>query len=40
MTVPAYLNDKQRQIVREAARSAGLDLLRIMNEQTSLLIAY
>ncbi|MEO0460162.1 MAG: molecular chaperone DnaK [Myxococcota bacterium] len=40
VTVPAYFNDKQRQAVKDAARIAGLDLLRIINEPTAAALAY
>ncbi|MEM6733305.1 MAG: Hsp70 family protein, partial [Myxococcota bacterium] len=40
ITVPAYFNDKQRQAVKDAARIAGLELLRIINEPTAAALAY
>ncbi|MEO1483399.1 MAG: molecular chaperone DnaK [Myxococcota bacterium] len=40
VTVPAYFNDKQRQAVKDAARIAGLELLRIINEPTAAALAY
>ena len=40
ITVPAYFNDSQRQATREAGISAGLNVLRIINEPTSAAIAY
>ncbi len=40
VTVPAYYNDRQRQEVREAGQSAGLDVVRIINEPTAAAIAY
>ena len=40
VTVPAYFNDKQRQCTKDAARIAGLDVLRIINEPTAAAIAY
>ncbi|RRT41720.1 hypothetical protein B296_00054750 [Ensete ventricosum] len=33
ITVPAYFNDAQRQATKDAGRIAGLDILRIINEQ-------
>ncbi len=40
ITVPANFNDGQREATREAARIAGLDPLRIVNEPTAAAIAY
>jgi len=40
ITVPAYFNDAQRQATKEAARMAGLDVLRIINEPTAAALAY
>jgi molecular chaperone HscA len=40
ITVPAYLNDAQRQATRDAGRLAGLDVLRIVNEPTAAALAY
>ncbi|MFH1469092.1 MAG: Hsp70 family protein [Pseudomonadota bacterium] len=40
ITVPAYFNDHQRQATREAARLAGLECLRIINEPTAAALAY
>jgi Fe-S protein assembly chaperone HscA len=40
ITVPAYFNDAQRAATRDAARLAGLDLLRIINEPTAASLAY
>ena len=40
VTVPAYFNDNQRQATHDAARIAGLDVLRIINEPTSAALAY
>jgi molecular chaperone DnaK len=40
VTVPAYFNDHQRQATREAARIAGFDCLRILNEPTAAALAY
>ena len=40
ITVPAYFNDAQRTATRDAARIAGLDVLRILNEPTAASLAY
>lgn len=40
ITVPAYFDDAQRQATRDAARLAGLPLLRLLNEPTAAAIAY
>ncbi len=40
VTVPAHFNDHQRQATREAAKLAGLDCLRIINEPTAAALAY
>lgn len=40
VTVPAYFNDRQRQIVREAGRKAKLDIVRMINEPTAAALAY
>jgi molecular chaperone DnaK (HSP70) len=40
ITVPAYFSDAQRQATREAARLAGLEALRILNEPTAASLAY
>ena len=40
ITVPAYFNDAQRQATKDAARIAGLDVLRMINEPTAAAIAY
>ncbi|MBL4821338.1 MAG: Fe-S protein assembly chaperone HscA [Gammaproteobacteria bacterium] len=40
ITVPAYFNDAQRQQTRDAARLAGLKVLRLLNEPTSAAVAY
>lgn len=40
ITVPAYFNDGQRQATRDAARLAGLEVQRIINEPTSAALAY
>ena len=38
ITVPAYFNDQQRQATRDAAQIAGLNCLRIINEQLCILV--
>lgn len=40
ITVPAYFDEAQRQATRDAARMAGLDVLRLLNEPTAAAIAY
>ena len=40
VTVPAYFDDSQRQATKDAARLAGLDVLRLLNEPTAAAIAY
>lgn len=40
ITVPAYFDDAQRSATRDAARLAGLDVLRIVNEPTAASLAY
>lgn len=40
VTVPAYFDDAQRQGTKEAARRAGLHILRLLNEPTAAAIAY
>src|SRR5438132_3848580 len=40
ITVPAYLNDSQRQATRDAGKIAGLEVLRIINEPTAAALAY
>ena len=40
ITVPAYFDDVQRQATRDAARLAGLEAVRILNEPTAAAIAY
>ena len=40
ITVPAYFNDNQRQVVRDAGQIAGLDVIRIINEPTAAALAY
>jgi molecular chaperone HscA len=40
ITVPAYFDDAQRQATRDAARLAGLNVLRLLNEPTAAALAY
>ena len=40
ITVPAYFDDAQRQATKDAARIAGLEVLRLLNEPTAAAIAY
>ena len=40
ITVPAYINDAQRQATKDAGRIAGLDVKRIINEPTAASLAY
>ena len=40
ITVPAYFDDAQRQCTKDAARLAGLKVLRLLNEPTAAAIAY
>ena len=40
ITVPAYFDDAQRQGTKDAARLAGLEVLRLLNEPTAAAIAY
>ena len=40
VTVPAYFDDAQRQATKDAARLAGLNVLRLLNEPTAAALAY
>ena len=40
ITVPAYFDDAQRQSTKDAAKLAGLNVLRLLNEPTAAAIAY
>ena len=40
ITVPAYFDDAQRQATKDAAKLAGLYVLRLLNEPTAAAIAY
>ncbi|MDR2113115.1 MAG: Fe-S protein assembly chaperone HscA [Candidatus Accumulibacter sp.] len=40
ITVPAYFDDAQRQATKDAARLAGISVLRLLNEPTAAAIAY
>src|SRR4029077_14046828 len=39
ITVPAYFDDAQRQATKDAARLAGINVLRLINEPTAAAIA-
>lgn len=40
VTVPAYFDDAQRQATKDAAKLAGLPVLRLLNEPTAAAVAY
>lgn len=40
ITVPAYFNDSQREATKDAAKIAGLECVRIINEPTAAALAY
>lgn len=40
ITVPAYFDDAQRQATKDAAKLAGIKLLRLLNEPTAAAVAY
>jgi len=40
ITVPAYFNDNQRQATKDAAKIAGLNVARLVNEPTAACLAY
>ena len=40
ITVPAYFDDAQRQATKDAARLAGLNVLRLLSEPTAAAVAY
>ena len=40
ITVPAYFDDAQRQATKDAAKLAGLQVLRLLNEPTAAAVAY
>ena len=40
VTVPAYFDDAQRQATKDAARLAGLNVLRLLNDPTAAALAY
>ncbi|MEP6559407.1 MAG: Fe-S protein assembly chaperone HscA [Burkholderiales bacterium] len=40
ITVPAYFDDAQRQATKDAAKLAGIEVLRLINEPTAAAIAY
>src|SRR5205809_376075 len=40
VTVPAYFNNAQREATKDAGKSAGLNVVRIINEPTAASLAY
>ncbi|EHB06094.1 Stress-70 protein, mitochondrial [Heterocephalus glaber] len=40
ITVPAYFNDSQRQVTKDAGQISGLNVLRVINEPTATALAY
>ena len=40
ITVPAYFDDAQRQATKDAAKLAGLNVMRLLNEPTAAAVAY
>jgi len=40
ITVPAYFDDAQRQATKDAAKLAGLNVYRLLNEPTAAAVAY
>ncbi|MFP8966695.1 Fe-S protein assembly chaperone HscA [Pokkaliibacter sp. CJK22405] len=40
ITVPAYFDDAQRQATKDAARLAGMNVMRLLNEPTAAAVAY
>ncbi|MCP5853965.1 Hsp70 family protein, partial [Klebsiella pneumoniae] len=40
ITVPAYFDDAQRQATKDAAKLAGLNVLRLLNEPIAAAVAY
>ena len=40
VTVPAYFNDRQRQVVKDAGKLIDLEVVRIINEPTAAALAY
>ena len=40
ITVPAYFDDAQRQATKDAAKIAGIEVLRLLNEPTAAALAY
>ncbi|ARQ73552.1 Fe-S protein assembly chaperone HscA [Pseudomonas fragi] len=40
IAVPAYFDDAQRQATKDAAKLAGLNVLRLLNEPTAAAVAY
>ena len=40
ITVPAYFDEAQRQATKDAAKAAGINVLRLLNEPTAAAVAY
>ena len=40
ITVPSYYNDSQRQAIKDSGRIAGVNVLRIVNDETAVCYAY
>jgi molecular chaperone DnaK (HSP70) len=40
ITVPAFFDDRQREATKNAAKIAGMNVLRILNETTAAALAY
>ncbi len=40
ISIPAHFNNAQRQATKDAARIAGLNVLRILNEPSAAAICY
>lgn len=40
ITVPAYFDEAQRQATKDAAKAAGIQVLRLLNEPTAAAVAY
>lgn len=40
ITVPAYFTDTQREVILNCCKSCGFDVLRVINEPTSAILAY
>ncbi|MGV2494599.1 UNVERIFIED_CONTAM: Hsp70 family protein, partial [Pseudomonas aeruginosa] len=40
ITVPAYFDEAQRQATKDAAKLAGIHVIRLLNEPTAAAMAY